>query len=65
MPPVKLPTASASTSTHTKASTLAQKLWDAHVVRSTPEGRVAISIAESDAAEMDAIVDSETPPHDG
>ena len=36
----------------------------AEVVRSTPEGRVAISIAESDAAEIDAIVDSdpETPP---
>jgi len=36
----------------------------AEVVRSTPDGRVAISIADSDAAEMDAIVDSqtETPP---
>ena len=36
----------------------------AEVVRSTPEGRVAVSIAESDAAKIDAIVDSdpETPP---
>ena len=36
----------------------------AEVVRSTPEGRVAISIAESDAAAMDAIVDAdmESPP---
>ncbi len=36
----------------------------AEVVRSSPDGRVAISIAESDAAEIDAIVDSnqETPP---
>ncbi len=32
------------------------------VVRSTPEGRVAISIAESDGAEIDAIVDSEQAP---
>ena len=29
------------------------------VVRSTPDGRVAVSIADSDAAEIDAIVDSE------
>jgi hypothetical protein len=36
----------------------------AEVVRSTPDGRVAISIADSDAAAMDAIVDTdtETPP---
>jgi len=30
------------------------------VVRSTPEGRLAVSIAEHDAAEIDAIVDDET-----
>jgi c-di-GMP-binding flagellar brake protein YcgR len=28
------------------------------VVRSTPDGRVAVSVADSDAAEIDAIVDS-------
>jgi PilZ domain-containing protein len=41
-----------------------ERVIAAEVVRSTPDGRVAISIADSDAAEMDAIVDSqtETPP---
>ena len=34
----------------------------AEVVRSTPDGRVAVSIAESDGAEIDAIVDSEDAP---
>jgi len=34
----------------------------AEVVRSTPDGRVAVSIAESDGAEIDAIVDSEDSP---
>jgi hypothetical protein len=37
----------------------------AEVVRSTPDGRVAVSIADSDAAAIDAIVDSEAPPRDG
>ncbi|HEY0394945.1 MAG TPA: PilZ domain-containing protein [Candidatus Elarobacter sp.] len=32
----------------------------AEVVRTTPEGRIAVRIAEHDAAEMDAIVDGET-----
>jgi len=36
----------------------------AEVVRSTPDGRVAVSIADSDAAEIDAIVDSEEPSED-
>jgi c-di-GMP-binding flagellar brake protein YcgR len=31
------------------------------VVRSTPDGRVAVSVADSDAAEIDAIVDSGEP----
>ncbi|MEA2688274.1 MAG: hypothetical protein QOJ39_1761 [Candidatus Eremiobacteraeota bacterium] len=31
----------------------------AEVVRSTPEGRVAVSIAEHDAAQIDAIVDAD------
>ncbi|MBV8750765.1 MAG: PilZ domain-containing protein [Candidatus Eremiobacteraeota bacterium] len=31
------------------------------VVRSTPDGSVAVSIAESDAAEIDAIVEPEEP----
>ena len=34
----------------------------AEVVRSMPDGRVAVSIAESDGAEMDEIVDSEDAP---
>lgn len=34
----------------------------AEVVRSTPDGRVAVSIAESDGAQIDAIVDSEDSP---
>ncbi len=34
----------------------------AEVVRSTPDGRVAVSIAESDGAEIDEIVDSEDAP---
>jgi c-di-GMP-binding flagellar brake protein YcgR len=37
----------------------------AEVVRSSPDGRVAVSIADSDAAEIDAIVDSEEPPSEG
>ena len=34
----------------------------AEVVRSTPDGRVAVSIAESDGAQIDEIVDSEQAP---
>ena len=37
----------------------------AEVVRSSPDGRVAVSIADSDGAEIDAIVDSEEPPSEG
>jgi hypothetical protein len=35
------------------------------VVRSTPDGRLAVSIADSDAAEIDAIVDSEESSSEG
>ncbi|MBV8367621.1 MAG: PilZ domain-containing protein [Candidatus Eremiobacteraeota bacterium] len=35
------------------------------VVRSTPDGRVAVSVADSDAAEIDAIVEAEESSSEG